>query len=406
MKPDDNVDRMSQKSILLLCLMLSPLIALGVDLYTPSLPAITAYFHVTHYQAKLTIILYLAGFGLSQPLVGVLSDYIERRKCIFITLGVYAASSFFSTVVSTIHWLYFLRAINSFCAAAIAIVIKSIILDNFSGKKLAKANNYFTLSWSLAPMVAPVIGGYLQHFFDWQANFYFMAIYALSGFVFCYCFLQKIPEKKKDKKKFAFAYVTQKWRVLLTDHIFLAAIIILSIENVVLFLYYTAAPFIIQGTLHFNAAQYGNIILFLGASYLVGNLINDRLLNFFSLESITLVGLSVSVCVAIALVVMLLLHHEAVNIYLITIPFFIIFLCDGLVFSNVTTRALTAYSDCSGIAGGLLAGLFNVLAAVVVGVCAHGLDLHHLLTLNLTYLVVLSFSFIVFVISHHLKRVK
>ena len=389
----------NNKNILPLCLLLAPLIGLGMDLYTPSLPAIMGYFHVSHYAAKLTIILYLAGFGLSQPLVGVISDHMERKHFILVALACYALSSFLSTDTSTIQLLYLFRIINSICATSIAVVLKSIILDNFTGKMLSKANNYFTLSWSVTPMIAPVIGGYLQHYFNWQANFYFMAIYALIGFIFCFQIFKDHPKRLETKKLPSIFYVLNQWKILFNDHFFVAAFFILAVENAILFLYYTAAPFIIQQTLDFNAAQYGDVMLFAGASYVFGNLINDRLLNYFSVEKIIAIGLVISLVIPlIPISVLLFTQNHILNIYVVTLPIFIIFMCDGLIFSNLATRSLSSYTKFSGIAGGLLAGMLNILAALIVAACSYWLNVHNIITLNLTYFVMLCVSCIVFFI--------
>lgn len=387
----------NQKNILPLCLLLTPLVGLGMDLYTPSLPAIMNAFHISQYAVKLTIILYLAGFGLSQPLVGIVSDHMERKDFILIALGGYIISSFLAVIVSSIHFFYLLRILNSICAASIAIVIKSIILDNFTDKMLAKANNYFTLSWSITPMIAPVIGGYLQHYFNWKANFYFMAIYGLIGFLVCFFIFKTHSKRITTENILSFSFVLSKWKILLKDHFFIAAFFILAIENAILFLYYTAAPFIIQVTLHFNAAQYGNVMLLAGVSYLVGNLINDRLLNYFNIEKLIAIGLSISLFIPIIpITIELLSHPHFLNIYVITLPIFIIFMCDGIIFANLATKSLASYTAFSGIAGGLLAGMLNILAACIVGACAHWLNLHNIVTLNLTYFVMLGVSCIVF----------
>src|SRR3990167_7304490 len=103
--------KINQKNILPLCLLLAPLIGLGMDLYTPSLPAITNYFHVSHIAVKLTIILYLAAFGVSQPFAGIVSDHMKRRHFILTVLGLYVISSFLSAFSPSIQWLYFFRII-------------------------------------------------------------------------------------------------------------------------------------------------------------------------------------------------------------------------------------------------------------------------------------------------------
>lgn len=388
---------MNQKSILLFCMLLTPFVGLGMDLYTPSLPAITHFFHVSDFQAKLTIILYVATFGVTQPFAGIISDQMERKSFVFIALTGYVISALASALAPTIQVLYVLRIINSMCATSIAVVIKSIILDHFSGKSLAKANNYFTLSWSVTPMIAPVIGGYLQHYLNWQANFIFMGLCPLFVLPLCFKVFKNYPKHTVKKNKLSFQIILQRWRTLFSDRFFVAAIVILAVENTILFLYYTAAPFIIQQNLHFTAAQYGNVMLFAGLSYVIGNVINSRLLNYFSIEKIVAIGLIISLIMPLfPIVIMFFTHNHFYNIYMVTLPIFIIFMCDGLIFSNIATKSLSSYAQFSGIAGGLLAGAFNLLAAIIVGLCAHWLNLHNVVTLNMTYFIAFFISCFIF----------
>ena len=138
-------------------------------------------------------------------------------------------------------------------------------------------------------------------------------------------------------------------------------------------------------------------MLFAGASYVAGNLINDRLLNYFSVEKLIAIGLVISlVTPVIPMMIILLTHNHPMNIYLVTLPIFIIFMCDGLIFANIATKSLSSYTQFSGIAGGMLAGMLNILASVIVGVCARLLDLHNIFILNVTYFSMLFISCIVF----------
>ncbi len=383
--------------ILFFCLFLTPLIGLGLDLYTPSLPAITEHFHISHYAAKLTIILYLAGFGIAQPFVGIICDRIERKLFITGSLILYFLSALGSAWSLSIDMFYVFRIINSISGSCIGVSIKSILLDHFSGKGLAKANNYFTMGWSLTPMIAPVIGGYLQHYFGWQYNFYFMGFYSFIAWLLAIYFLPK----KQIQKEVLFISIAKKWKILFSDYRFVASIFILSVENIILFIYYTVAPFIIQNTLHFNAAQYGQIILLVGVFYLLGNILNGWLLNHIQLEKIIGAGIAISILFALmsmaSLKLMTVSHHAL--IYFVTIPIYFIFLCDGFIFANVMTMALSNYSRFSGTAAGLLVGLLNVVAAIAVAACARWLDLHNLFILNTTYFVFLCISLVLFFLT-------
>lgn len=385
----------NQRKILWLCILLTPLIGIGFDLYTPSLPAITSYFNISHFSAKLTIIFYMAGFGITQPFVGIICDRIERKKFLLSILGVYFLTAMISPLSPSITALYSLRIMNSICAASLSIIIKSLLVDHFSGKKLEKSINYFTLSWTATPMFAPVIGGYLQYYYNWQSNFYFMGAYAFILFSVTLFLFEKNSEAI-HKKIYPLASILEKWKILLLDKLFIASVLILSIENAILFIYYTVAPFIIQGALHFTAKKYGEIMLFAGASYALGNILNDRLLNYFDAKKLIGIGLIASFLI---LFFSLIFMHFLVDIsiYMATLPFFLIFLCDGLIFSNVGACLLPRYSQFSGMASGLLGGLLNSIAAGIVAFCTHWLDLHQIKTLITLYLALIMFSLVIFI---------
>ena len=53
------------------------------DLYTPSLPTISHYFHVQPRLVKMSLAVYLLGLTFPQLLFGPLSDAIGRKKVIF-----------------------------------------------------------------------------------------------------------------------------------------------------------------------------------------------------------------------------------------------------------------------------------------------------------------------------------
>src|SRR3990167_222428 len=383
------IENFQKRNVLLLCMFLTPLMGLGLDLYTPSLPAITSYFNVSAFSAKLTIIFYIAGYGIALPFVGIVSDHAKRKSFIVTALAIYFISSCASAGSPSIGALYCYRIINSICAACISVVLRSIIADNFSGKSLAKANNYYTMSWSLTPMIAPVIGGYLQHYLKWQANFYFMALYSFVSILLCLYLLDAQSKKRINIENFRLKNSAKRWKILFSYRLFLASVFILSVANALLFLYYTVAPFIIQKTLHFNAAQYGEIMLLAGVSYVLGNLLNDRLLNYFSLKKLIGAGLIVSLIVIIISMALLkfLLIDTTLSIYMVTIPVFLVFLCDGLIFANIITNILPRYSQFSGTATGLMAGLLNLIAAVIVSISERLCNLHYLINLNMVYFI-------------------
>lgn len=225
-----------------------------------------------------------------------------------------------------------------------------------------------------------------------------MALYSLVSIALCLYLLDAQSKNRTHTENFRLQTIAGRWRILFSDKLFLASIFILSVANAILFLYYTVAPFIIQKTLHFNAAQYGEIMLLAGVSYVIGNLLNDRLLNYCSLKKLIGAGLIVSLIVILISITLLrfLWMDQTPSIYMVTTPVFLVFLCDGLIFANIITNILPRYSQFSGTATGLMAGLLNLLAAVIVSFSERACNLHSLVNLNIVYFIFISIALFVF----------
>src|SRR3990167_4766393 len=380
----------SQIQLLFVCLSLIPLMCLGMDLYVPSLPAMQRYFHVTPHAVQLTIVLYTFGFALAQPFVGMIADRIEQKSFILAALILYCLSAIACAFSTDIQYLYVFSFFSSVCAACTSNAVRILISENFEGKMLAKANNYYVMGWSITPIVAPAIGGYLQHYFDWQANFYFIALYSVFS-IMCVMFFLPAKIKYHEHTLSVWQKTRQTWKILLNDKPFLYGIFILSVENAILFLYYAATPFIIQNTLYYNAAEYGKIVLFGGVSFLLGSLLNGKLINYFSIEKLMSVGVFGALLLSVITIILILLLHSNVHptLAITIIPIFLIFMLDGFVFANTVSKIMASYKNIAGTVNGFMIGGLNLLATAIVFVGSHYFNLHHLLTLNIIYCVLL-----------------
>lgn len=72
---------------------MAPLSGVGIDIYTPSLPAITHHFAVKTSLVKLTLSVYLLGLGLGQFVFGILSDSFGRRRLLLAGMMIYVLIS-------------------------------------------------------------------------------------------------------------------------------------------------------------------------------------------------------------------------------------------------------------------------------------------------------------------------
>lgn len=185
----------------ILAILAIPLSGLGIDIYVPSLPAVTRYFQVDQAWVQLTISIYMLGFGAAQFVAGSIVDSIGRKKPFLISVVVFIAASLLIPLAMSIYQLLILRLLQGVAIAFLSVPMRAVISDLFEGKEFFKMMGYMALCWAIGPIVAPALGGYLQQFFGWHAPFYFLTIYGLVCLVFTGTCL---PETIREKKKISF----------------------------------------------------------------------------------------------------------------------------------------------------------------------------------------------------------
>ena len=109
---DHNIQEISETGkvpgrFFMLLFMLSTLGQLSVDLYLPSLPAMSQALQASHAAVQLTIAVYLLGIGLSQLVYGPWSDAVGRRKPLLTGVGLTVLGSFLCCVAPNIYILIF-----------------------------------------------------------------------------------------------------------------------------------------------------------------------------------------------------------------------------------------------------------------------------------------------------------
>lgn len=172
------------KTILLACLIIS-IGQLSMGLVFPSLPWIAKDFSISLDQAQLLVSVYLLGFGPSQFLYGPMSDALGRKKVLLsgllIALSGLGMIIFLSDSFSGMVLGRFLQGLGTGCCAVLA---RASTRDRYSGAQLPVALSYIAMAASITPLVAPVIGGFINYHFGWTMVFVSLLGYVSLAWVF------------------------------------------------------------------------------------------------------------------------------------------------------------------------------------------------------------------------------
>jgi len=175
--------------------------ALAIDTYLPSMLAIGREFEVGPVAVQQTLSLFLFTFAFMTLFYGTLSDSFGRRPVILGALLLYAIASAGASVAPTYGWLLVCRALQGLGAGAGSVVGQAIVQDRFAGPQAQKILSQIMVVFALAPVVGPVIGGWLQVSFGWRSTFVFLVAFSLLMIVLCY---QALPESLPREKRQAF----------------------------------------------------------------------------------------------------------------------------------------------------------------------------------------------------------
>lgn len=351
----------AKRFIALLSLFIIPISGLSVDIYVPSLPAVSHFFGVEKALAQLTITSYMIGLGLMQLFAGSISDSFGRRKPFLISMLIFIVATLFIPFSQSIDQLLILRLIQGISVAVIVVPMRSVIADLYEGPAYHKWVNYMTMAWSIGPIIAPAIGGYLQHYFGWQANFYFLAGYAAIAFLLNLFYL---PETSIYKHPFHLQKILVRYKDILMNKEFLRGLSINGILYSIIMLFTIVGPFLIQNILHYSPVQFGHVALLTGLAWFLATIIN-RLLIHVSLERKT--NICFSIMLVIAVISLLIALFVPMTIYTIVIPIILLFLTGGIVFPNYFGRSIILFPTMTGSANALFGGFLFIITGISSG---------------------------------------
>ncbi|WP_108649624.1 multidrug effflux MFS transporter [Dongshaea marina] len=196
-------------SLLIALILFSPL---GIDIYVPSLPEISHYFNSPAATVTYTINLFVFSMGLGQILIGPLADYFGRRKVALAGICLYLLCSASAGWAHSIEMLLLLRTLQGIAACCTSIVCYSVVRDTCSAEQSSKLYSQINGALSVAPALAPMLGGLLASHLGWQSNFYFLALYAF--FILLFVFF-KLPETRPGKPSLKEVYhLSSYWGVV------------------------------------------------------------------------------------------------------------------------------------------------------------------------------------------------
>jgi DHA1 family bicyclomycin/chloramphenicol resistance-like MFS transporter len=227
----------------------------SIDTYLPSLPSIGRSLGATAPQVQQTVTAFLVFFAIMSLWHGAISDATGRRRLTLICLFIFALASTGCATAPNVHILMFFRALQGATAGAGMIVGRAVVRDLFEGADAQRLMSHVATIFTIAPVVAPVLGGWLEVFWGWRSVFYFLII--LSS-VLLLCAWRLLPETLPREQRLPLnaGFLARSYWKVLTSPPFLMACASMGFTSAGFFIYIMGAPQFLMKHLHLRETQF------------------------------------------------------------------------------------------------------------------------------------------------------
>lgn len=263
---------------------------ISMDLYLPVLPALTADLGASTSAAQLTVTACLLGLALGQVVAGPLSDRFGRRRPLLIGVGAFIAASAWCAVSPTIEMLVAARLVQGLTGAVGIVIAQAAGRDLYSGARLLRYYGRLTVLGGLAAIIGPVVGGQLTKITDWRGTFVFLAVVGVVILVASAGVLREtLPPG--GRRAGGLADSGRVFRRLVSERVFLGAVLITGFVNAALFAYLSGATFVLQGIYGLSPQGYSYAFGLNSLGFMVFGFLAGRIAERWSVYGTLVAGL-------------------------------------------------------------------------------------------------------------------
>jgi DHA1 family bicyclomycin/chloramphenicol resistance-like MFS transporter len=298
--------QISQGAVAAILLFIVLSTRMGGNIFVPSIPAIADEFGIDNARATFNINLYSIVLALSFAFFGPFADVVKKRLLLLFG-SLLCMFSYLICGLAINIWMIDLGRVIMAAGGAIIILTAQTWIGDRSGKaNLLSRLAWFSMLVALAPMLAPVLGGYITDQFSWRWNFWLMLI--LSIVVIAIIMVIKSSKEDQPKSKITLHPVdllkTYSEVTLKTPLFRLNALVfsLFMLQGA----YITFSSFLFIHEMGFSAAQYGMVSLFMVGGLFLGRLPTMYLEKRFSIRMVMMMN---TVVVVLSLLGSLLFNY-------------------------------------------------------------------------------------------------
>ena len=166
-----------------------------------SLPHIAGSLSVTPQEATWALTSYLVANAIVLPITGWLANYFGRKRLLMSSVIGFTMSSFMCGFAPNLAWLVLFRIVQGLTGGVLQPVSQAVMLEAFPQDQRGKAMGFWGLGIVVAPMLGPVLGGWLTDNYSWRWVFYVNIPVGIASIIMTKMFIFDPPYIRRTTAK-------------------------------------------------------------------------------------------------------------------------------------------------------------------------------------------------------------
>lgn len=271
-------------------ILLTALSTLSLNMFLPSLPNIADDLGTSYATASIAIAGYLGLTAVLLLIIGPISDRIGRRPMVLIALVTFVLSSVMCALTQSIWTFLAFRMLQGAIASGYALSM-AIIRDTAPQKQAGAMIGKVGMIMAIAPLLGPMLGGFLDSTLGWRANFWFYAIFGVGLLCMCWSDLGETHKSAQETTNKA----THHLRTILTQPLFWAYAMCTASSRGSFYIYISGVPLVVASYFDASTLQIGLFIGTITAGFMFGSFLASRAPDRFAPHDLMTAGRVVAI---------------------------------------------------------------------------------------------------------------
>jgi len=353
----------SKLEFIALMASLMSIVALSIDALLPALPDIgNALGVVNSNDNQMLITMIFLGLGFGQLIFGPLSDSFGRKPIVFIGFLIFVAATIVCVSSNSFEVMIAGRILQGIGLASPRTLSIAMIRDSYSGDFMAKILSIVVMVFILVPVIAPSLGQFLLHYYNWKSIFY---VNLLFGVIIIVWFWRRQEETLEHANRIKFTPslfldgTKEFWK-----HKNAVAFTLISGFIMGSFMVYLSTAQQIFQVQYKLADKFPYIFASLAIAVGLATFLNSRYVIRFGMWRIAYAG-TIAFCFISLLYVALFWSRDNPSIEILITFFALQFFAIGFLFGNLRSLAMQPLGHIAGI-GAAINGFISTVMAVPI----------------------------------------